>query len=212
MNNKLLALALAAGMATMVSGTALAQSQDHEGDHRGHHGDHRGHHGDHAGEAAVSPDNSEASDARAEMPVMADCPMMQGGNYGGMMRGPMMQGMMQGGMMPGYQMRAQAEAGPGHDHAASADMDMSASSIAFRAVNEAMHHGMDIEMTGDADIDFVRGMIAHHVGAVDMARIVQIFGSDPEIAALAEEIIEAQEAEIAMMRDWLDRNAPDHAE
>ena len=203
MNNKLLALALAAGIATMVSGPALAQSQDHQGDHRGHHADHRGHHGDHAGEAAVSPDNGEASDARAEMPVMADCPMM---------RGPMMQGMMQGGMMPGYQMRAQAQAGPGHDHAASADMDMSASSIAFRAVNEAMHHGMDIEMTGDADVDFVRGMIAHHVGAVDMARIVQFFGSDPEIAALAEEIIEAQEAEIAMMRDWLDRNAPDHAE
>ena len=204
MNSKLLALALAAGMATMVSGPALAQSQDD-------HGDHRGHHGAQAGQTVVSPGNGEASDARAEMPTMADCPMMQGGNYGGMMRGPMMggkmQGMMQGGMMPMHQMHAQ-----GHAGAASADMDMSASSIAFRAVNEAMHHGMNIAMTGDADVDFVRGMIAHHVGAVDMARIVQLFGSDPEIAALAEEIIEAQEAEIAMMREWLDRNAPDHAE
>ena len=204
MNNKVLALALAAGMATMVSGPALAQSQGHQGDHRGHHGDHRGHHGAQAGQTAVSPGNGEASDAQAEMPTMADCPMMQGGNYGGMMRGPMMQGMMQGGMMPMHQRHAH-----GHAGAASSYMDMSASSIAFRAVNEAMHHGMDIEMTGDADVDFVRGMIAHHVGAVDMARIVQIFGSDPEIAALAEEIIEAQEAEIAMMRDWLDRNAPD---
>jgi hypothetical protein len=33
--------------------------------------------------------------------------------------------------------------------------DMSASSIAFRAVNEAMHHQMNIELTGDADVDIV---------------------------------------------------------
>ncbi len=202
MKNKLLALALAAGMVTMVSAPALAQSQ-------GHHGDHRGHHGAPAGQTTEAPGNDDATAAQTETPVMADCPMMPAR----MMRGPMMHGMMHGGMqgqgmMPMHQMQA----GAGHDHAAGTDADMSASSIAFRAVNEAMHHGMDIEMTGDADIDFVRGMIAHHIGAVDMARIVQVFGSDPEIAALAEEIIEAQEAEIAMMRDWLERNAPDHAE
>ncbi|MGY6644982.1 MAG: CopM family metallochaperone [Salinarimonas sp.] len=203
MKREMLALALAAGMTTMISAPALAQSQGHD------------HHGDQSAQTEPAP--------KAEKPMGMDCPMMQGRMMQGEgMRGSMM-GPGMGSMMPMHQMmQGQAHAGAGHagvghagaDHAGAgeADIDMSASSIAFRAVNEAMHHGMDIEMTGNADVDFVRGMIAHHVGAVDMARIVQIFGSDPEIAALAEEIIEAQEAEIAMMRDWLDRNAPDHNE
>ena len=183
MKREMLALALAAGMTTMISAPALAQSQSHD------------QHGDQTAQTESAP--------QAGQPMGMPGPMM-GPGMGGMM--PMHQ-MMQGQAHPGA-----GHAGAGHGGAGEADIDMSASSIAFRAVNEAMHHDMDITMTGDADVDFVRGMIAHHVGAVNMARIVQIFGSDSEIAALAEEIIEAQEAEIAMMRDWLDRNAPDHAE
>lgn len=190
MKRELLALALAAGLTTMISAPALAQSQSHD------------HHGDQTAQTESAPQAGQPM----EMPGA-----MMGPGMGGMMQGGMMQGdRRKGGMMPMHQMmQGQAHAGGGHAGAGEADIDMSASSIAFRAVNEAMHHGMDIEMTGNADVDFVRGMIAHHVGAVDMARIVQVFGSDPEIAALAAEIIEAQEAEIAMMRDWLDRNAPD---
>jgi uncharacterized protein (DUF305 family) len=59
--------------------------------------------------------------------------------------------------------------------------DNSPSSLAFHAINAKMHEGMDIAFTGNADIDFVRGMIPHHQGAVDMAKTVIAFGKDPQI-------------------------------
>jgi uncharacterized protein (DUF305 family) len=86
--------------------------------------------------------------------------------------------------------------------------DQGPSSQAFAAINAKMHEGMDITFTGNADVDFVRGMIPHHAGAVDMAKVVLAFGKDPEIRKLAEAVVKAQEAEIAMMNEWLSKNAP----
>jgi uncharacterized protein (DUF305 family) len=97
----------------------------------------------------------------------------------------------------------------GHDMSAMGTPkgDQGPSSMAFAKANAAMHTGMDIEYSGKADIDFAKGMIPHHQGAVEMAKIELEFGKDPELRKLAEDIIKAQETEIAFMQGWLEKNA-----
>jgi len=90
------------------------------------------------------------------------------------------------------------------DHSGHAMMGAdSPATKAFMEANMKMHSGMEIDYTGDADVDFVRGMIAHHQGAIDMARVVLDHGDDPEVRKLAEGIIAAQEGEIEWMQAWL---------
>ena len=81
-----------------------------------------------------------------------------------------------------------------------------AATEAFMATNSKMHQDMSAELTGNADVDFIRSMIPHHQGAVEMARIELEHGTDPEVKALAEAIIAAQEEEIAWMQAWLAKN------
>lgn len=81
------------------------------------------------------------------------------------------------------------------------------STKAYLAANDVMHEDMMVQFTGDADIDFMRGMIPHHQGAIVMAKIVIEHGKDAEVRKLAEEVINAQEGEIAMMNKWLAAHA-----
>ncbi|MCC5882020.1 MAG: DUF305 domain-containing protein [Halomonas sp.] len=83
---------------------------------------------------------------------------------------------------------------------------------AYRDVNRRMHEDMSIDFTGNPDADFARGMIPHHQGAIDMANVVLMHGEDEAIRDLAREIIEAQEEEIAFLRDWLAKHGYDEEE
>ena len=74
---------------------------------------------------------------------------------------------------------------------------------AYREANAEMHRAMDIQYTNDADVDFVRGMIPHHQGAIAMAKVLLQHGKDEQTRKWANDVIREQEREIAEMQAWL---------
>jgi uncharacterized protein (DUF305 family) len=72
---------------------------------------------------------------------------------------------------------------------------------------ERMHAAMtSVEATGNSDTDFVKLMIPHHQAAIDMAKTQLLYGKDPQMRRLAEEIITDQQSEIELMNLWLKQN------
>jgi len=71
-------------------------------------------------------------------------------------------------------------------------------------VTARLHDGMEIARSGNVDRDFVRMMIPHHQGAIDMARVLLKYGQDERLKRLAQSIIVEQAQEITYMRSLLD--------
>jgi uncharacterized protein (DUF305 family) len=99
------------------------------------------------------------------------------------------------------------EAMPGMDHSAMSTADAPASTKAYEAAMATMMKDMAQPYTGNADVDFMKSMIPHHQGAIDMAKVALQFAKDPEVLKLAQGVVTAQEAEIAFMKNWLTKNA-----
>ena len=102
---------------------------------------------------------------------------------------------------------AHAQTGHG-DHGAAQHAEMSAASQAYMDAMARMNDGMEaMEMTGRPGVDFALMMIPHHQSAIDMAKAYLESGeNDAELVKLSQEIVAAQESEIAYLRDWLARN------
>lgn len=71
---------------------------------------------------------------------------------------------------------------------------------AMSGMHKGMHSAPD---TGMPDRDFVTLMIPHHQGAIDMAEALLLYGKDPQLRRLAQEIINDQQSEIQLMQLWL---------
>ena len=80
---------------------------------------------------------------------------------------------------------------------------MSMHGAAMQGAMQRMQQGMDMPSSGNQDVDFARMMIPHHQGAIDMAKAELADGKDPQLRQMAEEVIAAQEREIATLQAWL---------
>ena len=86
---------------------------------------------------------------------------------------------------------------------ASNKAELSAASKEFDEAMQKMHKDMMIPYTGDVDVDFVRGMMPHHQGAIDHANVFLKYTKDLRLRRLALGIIAAQRKEIRFMQRWL---------
>ncbi|ARJ70329.1 MULTISPECIES: CopM family metallochaperone [Paracoccaceae] len=144
---------------------------------------------------------AQAEQAPAPTSPSDRMPGMQGIPEHGQAMMQAMQQMMQGGMHGGM-------AAPGADGAPTSLSSAPDFTQAYVAAMNEMHGPMmEGVMAGDPDVAFVRGMIPHHQGAIDMAKIVQQYGDDPQTREWADQIIAAQEGEIVEMQAWLATNA-----
>ena len=84
-------------------------------------------------------------------------------------------------------------------------MNMDEAHAALMQGMDAMNQNMMMGASApDIDVAFVCSMIAHHQGAIDMAKAELEYGKDDWARAMAQNVIDAQTQEIADMTKWLE--------
>jgi uncharacterized protein (DUF305 family) len=74
---------------------------------------------------------------------------------------------------------------------------------------DKMHAAMaSVEPSGDSDLDFAKLMLPHHRTAIDMAKTELLYGKNPQMRRLAQEIVTDQQSEIELMQLWLKQHQP----
>jgi uncharacterized protein (DUF305 family) len=93
------------------------------------------------------------------------------------------------------------------------EQDAGAAWPALQQGMERMHAGVQfIKPSGDDDVDFVELMLPHHQAAIDMAKTELVYGKDPQMRRLAQEVLTDQQSETELMQLWLKRHEPSSQE
>ena len=91
-----------------------------------------------------------------------------------------------------------------HPDAAKPKPNTVAMQQAYAKSMENMHGEMTLGVSDPVpDMAFARGMLPHHIAAVDMAKVQLEYGTDEEMRQLAQDIIDTQQTEIDMMKNWI---------
>ena len=90
-----------------------------------------------------------------------------------------------------------------HGHRGSGPAESEFAAQMMQAMERMDAGMMAAKPTGNPDRDFAAMMIAHHQGAIDMAKAELIYGHDPVLRRLAQGIIVEQQQEIELMQRYL---------
>lgn len=91
-----------------------------------------------------------------------------------------------------------------HPDAAKPKPNTVAMQQAYAKSMENMHGEMTLGVADPVpDMAFARGMLPHHIAAVDMAKVQLEYGTDEEMRQLAQDIIDTQQTEIDVMKNWI---------
>ena len=91
-----------------------------------------------------------------------------------------------------------------HPDAAKPKPNTVAMQQAYAKSMENMHGEMTLGVAEPIpDMAFARGMLPHHIAAVDMAKVQLEYGTDAEMRQLAQDVIDNQQTEIDVMKNWI---------